>query len=83
MFINMLTKNNHFYRERLIMTLNQEELKILSECILYKMREIWEIKPVSNALMVAINSELELLRNLNSVVCNELKKIQEESDTTE
>jgi hypothetical protein len=65
------------------MVLNKEELEILSECLLCKMKEISSIKPVSNAISVAIQSELDKLQYLNSVVCNELKKIQEESDTTE
>jgi hypothetical protein len=65
------------------MKLSKEELEILSECILCKMKEISNIKPVSNALTVAIQSELEELQYLNSVVCGELKKIQEESNYTE
>ncbi len=44
------------------MTLNQVELKILSECFLCKMRKISTIKPVSNALSAAIQSELEELQ---------------------
>lgn len=65
------------------MKLSKEELEILSECLLSKMREISNIKPVSNALSVAIQSELEELQNLNSVVCDELKKIQANSNITE
>ena len=65
------------------MQLEKEELEILSECILCKMKEISSIKPVSNALSVAIQSELDELQYLNSVVCDELKKIQKESNTTE
>ena len=65
------------------MQLEKEELEILSECILCKMKEISNIKPVSNALSEAIKSELDELQYLNSVVCDELKKIQKESNTTE
>lgn len=49
-------------RKEFEMTLNQELLKILLECILCKLRQISTIKPVSNALSVAVQSELEELQ---------------------
>ena len=65
------------------MLLNKEELEILSECILSKMKEVSSIKPSTEALAIAIQSELDELQYLNSVVCDDLKKIQEESNNTE
>jgi hypothetical protein len=65
------------------MKLNKEELEILSECILSKMREVSGIKPTTQTLKDAIQSELDELRYLNSIVCDELNKIQVESNNTE
>ena len=65
-----------------MINLNEEELEMLSECILYKMKEISSIKPISPALSIAIQSELEILQNLNSVICVEMEKIQENSNNT-
>ena len=65
------------------MKLNKEELEILSECILTKMKEVSSIKPTTQALTDAIQSELDELQYLNSVVCEELKKIQLDSNNTE
>lgn len=49
-------------RKEFEMTQNKKLLKILLKCILCKLREISTIKPVSNALSVAIQSELEELQ---------------------
>jgi len=66
-----------------MMNLNQEDLEMLSECILCKMNEVSSIKPVSPALAEAIQSELELLQNLNSMVCKELQLLNKKANSTE
>ena len=54
------------------MNLNKKELEILSDCLLSKMKDVSEIRPVSKKLQDAINSELKILQELNSRVAQEL-----------
>lgn len=64
------------------MNLNEEELTIISDCILSKIEELSKVKNVSTRLWESIHSELEVLQKLNSGVCDELLKVQEESNNT-
>ena len=64
------------------MNLNEEELTIISDCILTKIEELSKVKNVSTKLWESIHSELEVLQKLNSGVCDELQKVQEESNNT-
>jgi hypothetical protein len=65
------------------MTFNREKLEILSECIPCKMKEISSINPFKEALSIVVKSELDELQYLNSVVRDELSKLQTKSNYTE
>ena len=65
------------------MNLNQEALELLSDCILSKMEQISKINKVSTQLSDSINKELQMLKELNTMVCKELHNKKEPSIITE
>jgi len=65
------------------MNLNQEALELLSDCILSKMEQISKINKVSTQLSDSINKELQMLKELNTMVCKELHNKKESSIITE
>ena len=65
-----------------MMNLKQEELEVLSDCILSKMEQLSKIIIASEQLMNSIRKEVQMLERLNSKVCNELQYTKEQSSNT-
>ena len=65
------------------MNLDKESLMVLSDCILFRMGELSNIRNVSEKFLSCINIELATLQDLNSKVCKELQLLNIKSKNTE
>ena len=60
------------------MELTKEQLETLSDCILNEMTELIRIRDTfrsNKTLSDSVGKEVDKLKNLNSIICNQLEKV--------